>query len=338
MVVAPDPFLYFDYVQSARLDETAGLPAAQAARVLGAQANVWSEHMPSAAHLQHAIFPRLDALAENAWTPAARHDWPDFLRRLPDQLARYRYQDIAYADSAYAVEIEVDRAQALRDGKANVHLANQVGSGDIHYTVDGSEPMRISPLYRQDFVVPLPATIKATTFSDAGAALAAIRERVIDDGTLRRAEGGELKACPARDIDEMRAQPAPDATSLQPVYLINNFDTCRLTPPLTIDGMHSVAIELARLPRNVALAHDAHLVVERAAATPHGELELRLDRCDGKPLAVLPLPDPATSPAHFALKAPLSSKGTHALCLIVSGAPANPYYGVGGVQLERLPH
>jgi len=354
VVVAPDPYLYFDYVQSARVDETAGrlpvqtlksvysfnivppgLPAAQAARLLGAQANVWSEHMPTAAHLQHAIFPRLDALAENAWTPAARHDWQDFLRRLPTQLARYRLQKIAYGDSAYAVDIEVDRAQALRDGKAKVHLANQVGSGVIRYTLDGSEPTTASMQYQSDFIVPLPATIKAATFSTDGLLLTATRGRTLDDATLRRAEGSEIKACPAKDIDEMRAQPTPDATSLQPVYVINNFDSCRITPALAADGMHSVAIELARLPRNVALAHDAHLIAARPAATTHGELELRLDKCDGKPFAVLPLPDPATSPAHFALGAPLSATGAHALCLIITGAPAKPYYGVGSVQLDK---
>ncbi|MGO4702373.1 family 20 glycosylhydrolase [Dyella sp. 2RAB6] len=354
VVVAPDPYLYFDYVQSGRLDETAGrlpvqtlksvytfdilppgLPAKQAARVLGAQANVWSEHMPSAAHLQHAIFPRLDALAENAWTPTARHDWQDFLQRLPEQLERYRREDIAYGDSAYAVDIEVDRAQALRDGKAQVHLANQLGKGEIRYTLDGSEPSMVSLLYRQDFTAPLPATIKAASFSASGTLLAATRQRSIDAATLHRADGSELKACPAKDIDEMRAQPTPDATSLQPVYVIDNFDTCRLTPALNADGMRSVAVELARLPRNIALAHDAHLIVPRQAATPHGELELRLDRCDGKPFAVLPLPDPTTSPAHFVLDAALSANGTHTLCLIVTGAPANPYYGVGSVQLDK---
>jgi hexosaminidase len=353
VVVAPDPYLYFDYVQSARADETAGrlpvqtlksvytfhivppgLPASQAARVLGAQANVWSEHMPTAAHLQHAIFPRLDALAENAWTPAARHDWQDFLRRLPEQLARYRLEKIAYGDSAYAVDIEVDRAQALRDGKAKVHLANQVGSGVIRYTLDGSEPTTASMEYQGDFVVPLPTTIKATAFSDS-LQLTATRERALNDATLRRAEGSEITACPAKDIDEMRAQPAPDATSLQPVYVINNFDSCRTTPALAADGMRSAAIELARLPRNVALAHDAHLIVARQAATAHGDLELRMDRCDGKPFAVLPLPDPGTSPAHFALEAPLSAAGSHALCLIITGAPAAPYYGIGSVQLDK---
>ena len=275
--------------------------------------------------------------SSRAWTPAARHDWASFLQRLPVQLARYRQEGVAYGDSAYAVDIDVDRTQALRDGKAKVHLANQVGSGDIRYTLDGSEPSTISTLYQKDFSIALPATIKATTFSADAVPLAATRVRTLNEATLRRADGGELKACPAKDIDEMRAQPAPDATSLQPVYIINNFDTCRLTPALHADGMQALTIELARLPRNIALSQDAHLIVPRKAATPHGELELRLDRCDGKPLAVLPLPDPATSPAQFALSAPLSATGAHAFCLIVTGAPANPYYGVGSVQLGKAP-
>ncbi|PRH75861.1 beta-hexosaminidase, partial [Streptomyces solincola] len=54
-------------------------PAA-AARVTGTQAQLWSEYLPTAAHLEYRAFPRLCALAESAWSgPAA---WPDFVRRL----------------------------------------------------------------------------------------------------------------------------------------------------------------------------------------------------------------------------------------------------------------
>ncbi|WP_255367206.1 family 20 glycosylhydrolase [Dyella sp. OK004] len=354
VVVAPDPFLYLDYVQSTRNDETAGrlpmqslqsvyafeivppeLADTQVRRILGAQANVWTEHMPTAAHLQHAIFPRLDALAENVWTPADKRNWQSFLARLPAQLARYRQQGIGYADSAYAVDIGVDRRQALASSKATVTLSNQIGSGVIHYTLDGPPPDTHSPVYTKPFTATLPVTIRAATLTTSGSLLANTRERVLDEAHLRSLEGNELTACPSEHIDEMRAQPTPDATSLTPTYTINVFDSCRLTPPLPLDGAAVVNIDLARLPRNVALAHDAKLITSRATATKHGELELRADRCDGPALSVTNLPDPTSSPARFTLTAALPPMhGTHSLCLVMTGSPQAPYYGVGRLQWQ----
>jgi hexosaminidase len=354
VVVAPDPYLYLDYVQSARDDEAAGrlpvrslqsvytfqvapkgLSPQQAQRILGAQANVWTEHMPSDAHLQHAIFPRLDALAEIVWTPSGEQNWQSFLARLPAQLDRYHRQDIGYADSAFAVNIDVNRQQALATGKTQVTLSNQIHSATIHYTVDGTAPDVNAPVYKAPFMVKLPATVRAISMTGTGQALAEPRERVIDIQNLRSVAGNELSACPTPDVDEMRAQPTPDATSLNPVYTINNFDSCRLSSAIPLDGVRSIEVDWARLPRNVALAHDAHLIVQRKAATPHGEMELRVDRCSGPDVAVVPLPDPASSPNAFTLQASLPPMhGMHALCILTTTSPHDPYYGVGRLQLH----
>jgi hexosaminidase len=50
--------------------------------ILGAQANVWTEYMPSLNHVEYMMFPRLCALAEVVWSPKAARDWNDFNRRL----------------------------------------------------------------------------------------------------------------------------------------------------------------------------------------------------------------------------------------------------------------
>jgi hexosaminidase len=354
VVVAPDPYLYLDYVQSDRDDETAGrlpvrtlqsvytfqvapqgLTPQQRQRVLGAQANVWTEHMPSDAHLQHAIFPRLDAVAEIVWAPVSRQNWQGFLARLPAQLDRYRRQDIHYADSAFAVNIDVNREQALATGSATVTLSNQIGGGTIHYTIDGTVPDAKAPVYKTPFTVKLPATVRAITMTGTGEALADVRQRVLDDESLHSVAGNELTACPTPDVDEMRAQPEPDATSFAPVYIINNFDSCRLSHALPLDGVKRIDVDLARLPRNVALAHDAHLIVQRKAATPYGELALHLDRCNGPAFAVIPLPDPPSSPSRFTLQANLPpTHGMHAVCVLTTTSPHDPYYGVGRLQLR----
>ena len=351
VVSSPAPDLYFDQLQSDRADETTGripvrdlasiyafepvpkeLDAAQARHVLGAQANMWTEHMPSIAHVQHAVFPRLDALSEVLWSPASARDWNGFLSRMPAQLARYRTDGIGYADGAFAPSIEVDRNAALANGKATVTLANQAGFGALHYTLDGSTPTAGSPAYSAPFEVKLPATVRAVAVDERGAPLAAPRERVLDVPSLLTRASAELPNCPGSDF-RLRVQPVPDATSLAPAYNVNIFDTCQRWPDARLDGIAAIHVEAARLERNYQLAHDAKLVVSRPASTPHGELVAHLDGCDGKILASVPLPDPS-GPRRFALNAKLPpQKGTHELCLIFTAPITGPLYGIERASL-----
>ncbi len=62
-----------------------------AARVLGTQANVWTEVMDSQQRVDYQVFPRLAALAEVAWSqlpPPADRDHHDFARRMTTHYAR----------------------------------------------------------------------------------------------------------------------------------------------------------------------------------------------------------------------------------------------------------
>ena len=351
VVSSPAPDLYLDQLQSDRADETTGripvrdlasiyafepvpkeLDAAQARHVLGAQANVWTEHMPSIAHVQHAVFPRLDALSEVLWSPAVARDWKGFLARMPAQLTRYRAAGIAYADSAFAPSIDTDRNAALASGKATVTLGNQAGFGFLHYTLDGSVPTASSPAYSAPFEVKLPATVRAIAVDDRGEALAAPRERVFDVPSLLTRESAELPNCPGSDF-RLRVQPTPDATSLAPAYNVNIFDTCQRWPDARLDGIAAIHVEVARLERNYQLAHDAKLVVSRPARTAHGELVVHLDGCDGQVLASMPLPDPSGS-RRFLLSASLAGpKGTHELCLIFTAPTTGPLYGIERASL-----
>jgi hexosaminidase len=307
------------------------LDARQAKHVLGLQANMWTEHMPTLRHIEHAVFPRMDALAEAAWTPVASRDWHAFLDRLPAQLARYRAQDIGYADSAFAASIEVDGNAAIARGHATVTLSNQSKYGSLHYTTDGSAPGANSPLYVGPFVVNLPTTVKAVALADDGSPLAAVRERVLDVAALRSRTTGELDNCPGSDF-RLRVQPTPDATSLSPTYLINVFDNCRLYRATKLDGIAAISVDIARLPRNYQLAHDAKLVVSHKATRPQGELLVRLDSCKGRTLATLPLPK--GGPTTFTLRGALARQsGVHDLCLVFTSPITGPLYGIGKVSL-----
>nr|WP_243042066.1 family 20 glycosylhydrolase [Dyella sedimenti] len=350
VVLSPAPQLYLDQMQSDRDDETTGrlpsmslesvyafeavpkeLDAAQAAHVLGLQANMWTEHMPTLRHVEHAVFPRMDALAEAAWTPVAARDWHGFLGRLPAQLARYRAQDIAYADSAFAVSVEVDRNAAIESGRATVTLSNQARYGNLRYTTDGSVPSAASPLYAGPFAVALPAVVNAVALAPDGTPLAAPRQRQLSLAALRSMGSGELDNCPGSDF-RLRVQPTPDATSMAPTYLVNVFDNCRLYRAARLDGIAAIRVDTARLPRNYQLAHDARLVVAHPGHTPQGELEVRLDGCQGERLASLPLP--AGGSDAFTLQGALPPRqGVHDLCLLFTSPITGPLYGIGEAAL-----
>lgn len=120
VIMTPASHLYFDHYQGdpaieplasggySPLERVYGfepvpdeLTADEARRVLGAQANVWTEYMKTEEHVEYMVFPRLLALAEVAWSPREARDRASFRARLPARLAtldrlgvRYRVPDI----------------------------------------------------------------------------------------------------------------------------------------------------------------------------------------------------------------------------------------------------
>ncbi|RYE74761.1 MAG: beta-hexosaminidase, partial [Oxalobacteraceae bacterium] len=211
VVMSPSSELYLDYLQTDSPNEPPGRPATiplkqvyafepvpaalpvdKRAHILGLQANTWTEHMRSFARVQHAIFPRIAALAETGWTPAAGKDWESFLARLPTQLQRYRELGIAYAQTPF--EVRSALATDRKRDKVTVTLSNSLGYPDMRYTTDGSAPTAASEAYSKPFVLALPAQLRAATFVD-GQALAEAPLRRIDAASLLTRSDEELAMC-----------------------------------------------------------------------------------------------------------------------------------------------
>ncbi|MFF6998207.1 beta-N-acetylhexosaminidase [Streptomyces sp. NPDC008313] len=106
VIMTPHQSTYLDHPRSHSPHEPPGQPGAvvdlhsvyhtgpapddwepeAAARLLGTQAQLWTEYAPTPAHVEYLLFPRLCALAENAWT--GPRDWTGFSRRLRCHQAR----------------------------------------------------------------------------------------------------------------------------------------------------------------------------------------------------------------------------------------------------------
>jgi len=350
VVLAPAPDLYLDHLQSDLPDENPGrldvfglkqyysynvvppqLNPDQARHVLGAQANLWTEHQRTNERMQRAVFPRVAALAENVWTPDNRRDWQDFLQRMVPDMVRYRASGFHASDSAFAVAFS---AAPAADGKGTLTLSNQTAFGDIRYTTDGSEPTTTSPLYSQPLNVALPTTVAANAFAN-GIALAAPRKFAVDLRSLRARGSHALESCKKGLALRMEDDaPAAGEGSERALLLADVFDPCWVYNDADLDGMTHLEVRVGQLPHNFQLWRDAKLVVTRPATIPGGALEVRVDGCEGKPVATLPLAPARKSDGLTTLQATLpATTGKHDLCFIFASGEYNPMWVVDEVAL-----
>ena len=81
------------------------LPAAYTNYILGVEGPCWTEWIPSLQNMQFRLFPRLSAIAEVNWTPAAMKNWTDFTNRLGVQKQRLTQMGVNYNPSATPPQI-----------------------------------------------------------------------------------------------------------------------------------------------------------------------------------------------------------------------------------------
>lgn len=154
-----------------------GLSQVESSRILGAQANVWTEYMPDSRQVEYMIFPRIAALAEVLWTPAQNRSWHSFSKRMEAQYQRYQKHDINFSRSAFQVTTQVQpdtiRQQLIITLETESHDAN------IHYTLDGSMPDENSAPYEKPFSIGQSTELKAAVISN-GAPVGPLMRRKFD--------------------------------------------------------------------------------------------------------------------------------------------------------------
>jgi hexosaminidase len=72
------------------------LPGVPASSIVGVEASLWGDTVFRIAHIEELAFPRLPAIAEIGWSPAATHDWTSFSTRLAAQGPRWKLDGIPY--------------------------------------------------------------------------------------------------------------------------------------------------------------------------------------------------------------------------------------------------
>jgi hexosaminidase len=96
VVMAVSTHLYFDYPETRTPIEKVysfepvppELTTEQSARILGAQAQMWTDHHPTEKEIERLVYPRACAVAEIVWSPGGPRDYGDFARRLAEHARR----------------------------------------------------------------------------------------------------------------------------------------------------------------------------------------------------------------------------------------------------------
>lgn len=183
VVMTPNSYLYFDYYQS--LDKAneplaiggylpletvysyepmpKELTADEARHIIGVQANIWTEYMPTFKQMQYMALPRLAALSEVQWSQPALKDYTNFTNRLTKFTHLYDRLGYNYAKHLYNVAIHVDSDNKWRE--ILIHMTT-AGNAEIRYTLDGTEPTVNSTLYTGAIVLQKSAKIRAAAFRD----------------------------------------------------------------------------------------------------------------------------------------------------------------------------
>ena len=352
VVLTPQESLYFDHYQSELPDEwpgpapmttlqqaydTAvtpkGATAAEATRVIGVQGGFWTELMPSFAHDQHALFPRIAALSEVGWSAASEHEWHGFLQRLTAELARYRALGIDYSDTVFAPAFAVT---ASREGVLCVALSNQANFGEIRYTTDGSTPTSKSAQYVRplEFSAQGIVTLRAATFARGGFDLAAPRIQVLNASTMLSRDGSELATCsnqPGSRLDGSQPAQGP-----RPVYKADIGNMCWLWRRMPLAGIQHVTLTVERVAWR--FGDEAKEAVARPKASAAGEFEIHADSCSGPVLARLPLASAVRRDGQSELNETVSTSklnDAHDLCVFGTGDPRDGQWVLARVAFSK---
>jgi hexosaminidase len=138
------------------------LTAEEAKYIIGAQANIWTEMIPSEKRADFMFMPRMTALAEVLWTH--RSDFDGYSQRLMAQYKRLDGLNVHYR----MPDLDGFTDENVLVGKTVLNIAKPMPGMSIRYTTDGTAPDVHSAELPQNYIIPGKVTIKLAGFSPSG--------------------------------------------------------------------------------------------------------------------------------------------------------------------------
>lgn len=91
-----------------------GVPEYGKKRILGVQANLWTEYVNTPEYLEYMLLPRLAALSEVQWVQEGHKDWERFRKSLDHSAAIYDEMGLTYCKYAWGIVGLPENAQPAR--------------------------------------------------------------------------------------------------------------------------------------------------------------------------------------------------------------------------------
>ena len=119
------------------------------------------------------------------------------------------------------------------------------------------------------------------------------------------------------------------------VFLVDIENPCWIFPAADLSHAAQLTAAVGQVPFNFQLGPDRAAIRLHPPSTPHGELEVYLDACEGQPLALLPLAPAVGNDAVRVLPTAALPQlsGTHALCLRFTQRTLDPLWVIDWLQL-----
>lgn len=134
--------------------------------ILGGQANLWTESVPTFHHAEYMLWPRSFALAEVLWTNRQNKNWTDFIRRAETELERLSLANINYSRSFYDAIIIPSKDE---NGDLLIQLDTEIAGLALYYTFDNTYPDHHTPSYSNGEKLTIPKdadTFRVITYRD----------------------------------------------------------------------------------------------------------------------------------------------------------------------------
>lgn len=201
-VMVPSSHMYFDYYQSTdtenepfaiggyiplekvySFEPTDGVDEANKQYIIGVQANLWTEYIPTFSQVEYMVLPRMDALCETQWSDPSKKDYQSFLPRLARMTQLYDCLGYNYAKHIFDINATITPDT---DKGAIIISLLKLGEGDIYYTLDGTNPTATSPRYESPVEIRQNGTFKAIVIRPDGSISRTFAEEItFDKGTTK---------------------------------------------------------------------------------------------------------------------------------------------------------
>jgi hexosaminidase len=186
VVMTPAVYMYFNFYQSTDIENEpiaiggyipvdmvygydpvpAGLTADEQSRIMGPQANLWTEYIKDFPTVQYMELPRMAALCEVQWCRPEKKNYREFVGRLPRLLSLYDRGGYRYSDHVFDVSGKILAAPDERVVKV---VLSTDDDAPVHYTLDGTDPDQSSALYTDTLRISTPVVLKASAIRDGKA-------------------------------------------------------------------------------------------------------------------------------------------------------------------------